>query len=161
MQEILFADDDRVMRKSFCGVFAAEGFSVRAVKSGEECFDRAGLSRGGAFCYNSRMASEADRDPPGWRYDEDTGAMVRDVIHRMGRRCRKWNYRGEGVYQITRRSPTAADRRPRRGRDRLQGHPPRRHRQPRPRRRQAIDPSGCACDSPLLVACVRRECMGD
>lgn len=25
------------MRKSFCGVFAAEGFSVRAVKSGEEC----------------------------------------------------------------------------------------------------------------------------
>lgn len=37
MQEILFADDDRVMRKSFCGVFAAEGFSVRAVKNGEEC----------------------------------------------------------------------------------------------------------------------------
>ena len=53
------------------------------------------------------MASEADRDPPGWRYDEDTGAMVRDVIHRMGRRCRKWNYRGKGVYQIT---LTLADR---------------------------------------------------
>ena len=39
--------------------------------------------------------------PPGWHYDEDTGALMRDVIHRMGRRCRNWDYRGKGVYQIT------------------------------------------------------------
>ena len=26
---------------------------------------------------------------------------MRDVIHRMGRRCRNWDYRGKGVYQIT------------------------------------------------------------
>ena len=43
----------------------------------------------------------------GWHYDEDTGALMRDVIRRMGRRCRKWNYRGNGVYQIT---LTLADR---------------------------------------------------
>ena len=43
----------------------------------------------------------------GWHYDEDTGALMRDVIRRMGRRCRKWNYRGKGVYQIT---LTLADR---------------------------------------------------
>ena len=43
----------------------------------------------------------------GWHYDDDTGALIRDVIRRMGRRCRKWNYRGKGVYQIT---LTLADR---------------------------------------------------
>ena len=39
--------------------------------------------------------------PPGWHVDEDTGALMRDVIHRMGRRCRNWDYRGKGAYQIT------------------------------------------------------------
>lgn len=46
-------------------------------------------------------------EPPGWRYDEETGALMRDVIHRMGRRCRNWDYCGKGVYQIT---ITLADR---------------------------------------------------
>ena len=45
--------------------------------------------------------------PPGWHYDEDTGAIMRDVIHRMGRRCFKWDYYGKGVYMIT---MTLADR---------------------------------------------------
>ncbi len=45
--------------------------------------------------------------PPGWHYDEDTGALMRDVIHRMGRRCRNWDYCGKGTYQIT---MTLADR---------------------------------------------------
>ena len=45
--------------------------------------------------------------PPGWHYDEDTGAILRDVIHRMGRRCLKWDYCGKGVYMIT---MTLADR---------------------------------------------------
>ena len=46
--------------------------------------------------------------PPGWHYDEDTGALIRNVIHRMGRRCRNWDYRGRGTYQVT---ITLADRR--------------------------------------------------
>ena len=33
---------------------------------------------------------------------------MRDVIHRMGRRCRNWDYCGKGAYQIT---ITLADRR--------------------------------------------------
>ena len=45
--------------------------------------------------------------PPGWHYDEDTGAIMRDVIHRMGRRCFRWDYRGRGVYMVT---MTLADR---------------------------------------------------
>lgn len=45
--------------------------------------------------------------PPGWHYDEDTGALMRDVVHRMGRRCRNWDYCGKGTYQIT---MTLADR---------------------------------------------------
>ena len=45
--------------------------------------------------------------PPGWHYDEDTGAIMRDVIHRMGRRCFKWDYCGRGAYMIT---MTLADR---------------------------------------------------
>ena len=45
--------------------------------------------------------------PPGWHYDEDTGAIMRDVIHRMGRRCRRWDYCGKGAYMIT---LTLADR---------------------------------------------------
>ncbi|MBQ2631297.1 MAG: hypothetical protein IJG13_16595 [Kiritimatiellae bacterium] len=45
--------------------------------------------------------------PPGWHYDDDTGAIMRDVIHRMGRRCFKWNYYSKGVYMIT---MTLADR---------------------------------------------------
>ena len=38
---------------------------------------------------------------PGWHYDEDTGAIMRDVIHRMGRRCFRWDYCGKGTYMIT------------------------------------------------------------
>ena len=45
--------------------------------------------------------------PPGWHYDEDTGAIMRDVIHRMGRRCFRWDYCGKGIYMIT---MTLADR---------------------------------------------------
>ncbi len=48
--------------------------------------------------------------PPGWHYDEDTGAQMRDVIRRMGRRCRNWDYCGKGAYQIT---LTLADRKSR------------------------------------------------
>ena len=43
----------------------------------------------------------------GWHYDEDTGAIMRDVIHRMGRRCFRWDYCGKGTYMIT---MTLADR---------------------------------------------------
>ena len=39
--------------------------------------------------------------PPGWHYDEDTGAIMRDVIHRMGRRCHNWDYSGRAIYMIT------------------------------------------------------------
>ena len=57
------------------------------------------------------VRGEADREaPPGWHYDDDTGALMRDVIHRMGRRCRNWDYCGKGVYLIT---ITLADRRSR------------------------------------------------
>jgi len=56
------------------------------------------------------MADSLPIAPPGWHYDEDTGALMRDVIHRMGRRCRNWDYRGKGVYQIT---ITLADRKSR------------------------------------------------
>ena len=34
--EILFVDDDRVMRKSFRGLFESDGFSVREARNGEE-----------------------------------------------------------------------------------------------------------------------------
>jgi len=47
------------------------------------------------------MADNLPIAPPGWHYDEDTGALIRDVIHRMGRRCHNWDYCGKGVYQIT------------------------------------------------------------
>ena len=43
----------------------------------------------------------ADMLPPGWHYDEDTGAIMRDVIHRMGRRCHNWDYSGRATYLIT------------------------------------------------------------
>ncbi|MCR5751298.1 MAG: hypothetical protein K6G91_04990 [Kiritimatiellae bacterium] len=57
------------------------------------------------------VRGESDREaPPGWHYDDDTGALMRDVIHRMGRRCRNWDYCGKGVYLIT---ITLADRRSR------------------------------------------------
>ena len=45
--------------------------------------------------------------PPGWHLDEDTGALMRDVIHRMGRRCFRWDYCGTGAYLVT---MTLADR---------------------------------------------------
>ena len=45
--------------------------------------------------------------PPGWHYDEDTGAIMRDVIHRMGRRCSAWDYCCRAAYLVT---LTLADR---------------------------------------------------
>ena len=56
------------------------------------------------------MSGNSQIPPPGWHVDEETGAWVRDVIHRMGRRCRNWDYCGKGAYQIT---ITLADRRSR------------------------------------------------
>ena len=56
------------------------------------------------------MSGNSQIPPPGWHVDEDTGAWMRDVIHRMGRRCRNWDYCGKGAYQIT---ITLADRRSR------------------------------------------------
>lgn len=43
----------------------------------------------------------------GWHLDETTGTLIRDVIHRMGRRCFNWDYCGTGAYLIT---ITLADR---------------------------------------------------
>lgn len=43
----------------------------------------------------------------GWHLDETTGTLIRDVIHRMGRRCFRWDYCGMGAYLIT---MTLADR---------------------------------------------------
>lgn len=54
------------------------------------------------------MADAFHMSSAGWHYDEDIGAFIRDVVHRMGRRCRNWDYCGTGVYQIT---ITLADRR--------------------------------------------------
>jgi REP element-mobilizing transposase RayT len=45
--------------------------------------------------------------PHGWHLDEATGALMRDVIHRMGRRAFRWDYCGKGAYLIT---MTLADR---------------------------------------------------
>lgn len=56
------------------------------------------------------MSGNSQIPPPGWHVDEETGAWVRDVIHRMGRRCRNWDYCGKGAYQIT---ITLADRKSR------------------------------------------------
>lgn len=55
------------------------------------------------------MSGRCDRrcERLGWHYDEDTGTLMRDVIHRMGRRCRNWDYCGRGTYLIT---LTLADR---------------------------------------------------
>ena len=47
------------------------------------------------------MAQTNQTAPKGWHVDEDTGALVRDTIHRMGCRCRNWDYCGLGAYQIT------------------------------------------------------------
>ena len=47
------------------------------------------------------MSEETNPLPPGWHLDEETGCLVRDTIHRMGRRCRNWNYRGTGCYLVT------------------------------------------------------------
>ena len=35
-----------------------------------------------------------------WVRDEN-GALRRETIHRMGRRCRNWDYRCDAVYLIT------------------------------------------------------------
>lgn len=45
--------------------------------------------------------------PPGWHLDETTGCLVRDVVHRMGRRAFRWDYCGIGAYLVT---MTLADR---------------------------------------------------
>lgn len=45
--------------------------------------------------------------PPGWHRDESTGCLIRDVIHRMGRRAFRWDYFGTGTYLVT---MTLADR---------------------------------------------------
>lgn len=47
------------------------------------------------------MEQETVNPPLGWHVDPDTGAWMRDTIHRMGRRCRNWDYCGTGVYMIT------------------------------------------------------------
>ena len=41
--------------------------------------------------------------PPsaGWHLDETPDTYIRDVIHRMGRRCGRWDYCGTGAYLIT------------------------------------------------------------
>lgn len=56
------------------------------------------------------MCTEIPVAPNGWHFDDDTGALMRDVIHRMGRRCHNWDYCGRGSYQIT---ITLAERRAR------------------------------------------------
>ena len=42
-----------------------------------------------------------------WHIDEDSGCLVCNTIHHMGRRCRNWDYYGFGAYHIT---LTLADR---------------------------------------------------
>ena len=39
--------------------------------------------------------------PNGWHLDETSGCLVRDTIHKMGRRCRNWDYAGRGCYLVT------------------------------------------------------------
>ena len=47
------------------------------------------------------MIGEADSQlPPGWRLDEN-GALRRETIHTMKRRCRDWDYRARCIYMIT------------------------------------------------------------
>jgi len=38
--------------------------------------------------------------PPGWTQTE-SGALRRETIHHMGRRCRNWDYCGRGAYMVT------------------------------------------------------------
>lgn len=47
------------------------------------------------------MSGAVDKMPPGWHVDPETGAWMRDTVHRMGRRCRNWDYRDVGTYLIT------------------------------------------------------------
>lgn len=47
------------------------------------------------------MCEEVKCMPSGWHEDPDTGAWMRDTIHRMGRRCRNWDYKGPATYLIT------------------------------------------------------------
>ena len=47
------------------------------------------------------MSEAAERQlPPGWRLDEN-GALCRETIHTMKRRCRDWDYRSRCIYMIT------------------------------------------------------------
>ncbi len=54
-----------------------------------------------------RYVIDCEHIPPRWRVDEETGHLMRDTIHHMGRRCRNWDYCGRGCYLIT---ITLADR---------------------------------------------------
>ena len=47
------------------------------------------------------VEAPTSKPPPGWHIDPDTGALMRDTVHHMGRRCLKWNYSWRGVYHIT------------------------------------------------------------
>ena len=68
----------------------------------------AGKSYGIIRGHEARSMETTKQDlPSGWHYDEYTGAIMRDVIHRMGRRCFRWDYCGKGVYMVT---MTLADR---------------------------------------------------
>ena len=51
--------------------------------------------------------SQTPNIPSGWHLDEESGCLMRDTIHHMGRRCRNWDYCGRGCYLIT---ITLADR---------------------------------------------------
>lgn len=47
------------------------------------------------------MSKTAISLPLGWHVDPDSGVWMRDTIHRMGRRCRNWDYCGIGAYDVT------------------------------------------------------------
>ena len=76
------------------GARAGVGGAIGGARAG------AGGAIGGARASSARRVN-GEGLPPGWHYDEDTGAIMRDVIHRMGRRCRNWDYHGRGTYLIT------------------------------------------------------------
>ena len=46
------------------------------------------------------MAAGCNNAPPGWHLNEE-GALVRDTIHSMLRRCKGWDYSQPAVYMIT------------------------------------------------------------
>ena len=46
------------------------------------------------------MAAGCNNTPPGWHLNEE-GALVRDTIHSMLRRCHGWDYSQPAIYMIT------------------------------------------------------------